>query len=132
MESFARDLGVDEVILKTDIFNLKPELKISHADIYNSIVKLQSKDSQDSFYQKDKEAGRNFCDFPWVYPTILADGQVVICCRDRYYESVVGKIGEQSFAQAWNAEGYREFRRKFLEDEIKPSPCHLCECRPKK
>lgn len=132
VERFAKALGVDEVVLKTDIFNLKPELKISHAHIYNSVVNLQSKDSRDSFFIKDEEAGRSFCDFPWVYPTILADGRVVVCCRDRYYKSVVGSLGEKNLIQVWNDEGYQEFRRKFLEDEAKPYPCCLCECRPKK
>lgn len=131
VERFAKDLGVDEVVLKTDIFNLRPELKISQADIYNSIVGLQSKDSRDSFYKKDEAAGRSFCDFPWAYPTILADGRVVICCRDRYYESIVGTVGDKTLVQVWNGKGYQEFRKKFLEDKIKPSPCCLCECRPK-
>lgn len=131
VERFAKDLGVDEVVLKTDIFNLNPHLKISHAYIYNSIVKLQSKDSRDHFFKKDEEVGHEFCDFPWTYPTILADGRVVVCCRDRYYESVVGTIGDKNLTQVWNGTGYQEFRRKFLEDETKPYPCCLCECRPK-
>lgn len=131
VSEFAKALGVDEVALKTDIFSLKPELKISCAQLYNSIVSLRSKDSMDNFFEKDKLAGNNFCDFPWTYPTILADKQIVVCCRDGQYKSVVGILGDNSLLQVWNGEGYQEFRRKFLEDEIKPYPCCLCECRPK-
>jgi len=131
VEEFALNLGVDEVALKTDIFGYKPELKISHADIYNSIVGLQSKDSMDNFFKKDKNAGNNFCDFPWTYPTVLADRRVVVCCRDMYYKNAVGTIGDGTLLEVWNGEGYQEFRRKFLYDEIKPYPCCLCGCRVK-
>ncbi|MDD5680977.1 MAG: radical SAM protein [Candidatus Omnitrophica bacterium] len=131
VEEFAKELGADEVALKTDIFNLRPELKISHADIYSAVVGLQSKDSRDNFFKKDEDAGRQFCDFPWVYPTILADGRVVICCRDGRYESLVGAIGGRTLIQVWNNEAAQEFRRRFLEEDTKPYPCSLCECRPK-
>lgn len=128
---FAKDLGVDEVVIKTDLFSMKPELKMLYGDIYNSILPIQSKDSIDSFSKKDVEAGHSFCDFPWTYPTILTDGRVVVCCRDRYYRSIVGTIRDKTLLQLWNGEGYQEFRKKFLEDEVKPYPCCLCECRPK-
>jgi len=131
-EKFAKDLGVDEVALKTDIFSCHPELKISHAHLYNSILRLQSKDSRDSFFKENTNAGTSFCDFPWTYPTILADKRIVVCCRDMYYKSVVGKIGDNdTLLQVWNGEGYQEFRKKFLKGEV-GYPCNECECRPKK
>lgn len=132
VKRFAENLGVDEVVIKTDLFSMKPELKELRADIYNHIFPLQSKDSMNSFYKKNEEEGIDFCDFPWAYPTILADGRVVVCCRDRYYRSVVGTVVDKPLGEVWNGEGYKEFRRKFLYEEPKPYPCCDCGCRPNK
>lgn len=131
VEEFAKGLGVDEVVLKTDIFRHKPELKISQAHIYNSIFGLQSKDSEDSFFKKDMDAGNSFCDYPWTYPTVLATKHMIVCCRDGEFKSVVGTLEGKSFLEVWNGQGYQEFRKRFLEEEIKPHPCKACECRPR-
>jgi MoaA/NifB/PqqE/SkfB family radical SAM enzyme len=131
VKKFASDLGVDEIVIKTDLLYHKPDLKVLYADIYNSIFKLQSQDSADTFYKKDNNTVKSFCDFPWTYPTILADKRMVVCCRDGQYKSVVGSLEDKSFLEVWNGQGYQEFRKKFLEDKNKPIPCCLCECRPK-
>jgi len=131
VKQFAEELGADEVVIKTDLFTIKPELMKKYPNIYNSVLSLQSKDSAASFSEKDKDKGNNFCDFLWTYPTILADGRVVVCCRDRYYRSVVGMIKNKTLLEVWNGNEYQEFRRRFLEDETKPYPCSLCECRHK-
>ncbi len=132
VKDFAKELGVDEVVIKTDFFNIKSEFKNSHRFIYENILSLQSKDSMDSFFKKDSEARHKFCDFPWVYPTILADGRVIICCRDRYYRSVVGIIKHnKTLSEIWNGDNYRDFRKKFLTNEQTPYPCCECGCRHK-
>lgn len=129
VEDFAKNLGVDEVVLKTDLFSIKPELKKSYTSLFPVVDRLQSGDSIESFSKKDESTG--FCDFPWTYPTILADGRMVVCCRDGYFRSVMGSVKEKTLYEVWNGKGYQEFRRKYLEDEIKPEPCNLCPCSPK-
>ena len=125
VQSFAENLGVDRVNIKVNL----PHLARRMAQEYPQLSPAH--DSEENFAKKDAGNELGYCDFPWTYPTILSDGRVVSCCRDGMLETVLGSVAESSLWDVWNGPQYREFRRRFLQDENLPAPCRSCPCAPR-
>jgi radical SAM protein with 4Fe4S-binding SPASM domain len=73
---------------------------------------------------------KNFCQWIYYSAVILANGDVVPCCRDAKGEHVMGNLLSQSFKDIWNAGPYRAFRRKLFADQSEMNICRLCSGYP--
>lgn len=64
----------------------------------------------------------------WIYYSTVVwwDGNVVPCCRDAQGKHVMGNIFDQPFADIWNGEKYRDFRRQIATKQSKVDLCRLC------
>lgn len=67
------------------------------------------------------------CNRPWRSTVILASGDVVPCCDDSSFEHVMGNINEPGgFAEIWNNDRYRTFRRRLIQDPASIRICSVC------
>jgi radical SAM protein with 4Fe4S-binding SPASM domain len=72
--------------------------------------------------------GRPGCDWPWRSAYVTHRGEIQPCCMvmgsDR---ATLGRLEEGAgFAETWNGEGYREFRRRLSEPGDPPAVCQGC------
>ena len=96
-------------------------------DVY---VYLKSEDCQ--WYRQDYHGTESihwseFCKHPWMTMTIKSNGEATMCMEDFNNEIVFGDVNEQSLADIWNGERYKEFRWQHLNvvEEIKCN--HECD-----
>ena len=64
----------------------------------------------------------------WIYysMTILANGDVVPCCRDSKGKYIMGNILNQSLEGIWNGKSYHAFRCELLGNQSQIDICRLC------
>ncbi len=75
--------------------------------------------SQDNrwLYENDKNLksqshyASQYCEYPWLSLTVMADGSVVPCTQVSNNELVLGNINENSLEEIWNGKKYDEFRK---------------------
>src|SRR5205085_7343142 len=94
----AREIGVDQVVLKTaQIYDYQ-----SGSDLIPSIEKYSryAKQVDGSYQIKNKLL--NECWKMWHSCVIAWDGKVVPCCFDKDAHFVLGSIEHESFADIWN------------------------------
>ena len=126
VEKVARSLGVDTVNIKINL----PQVEREVARRYPEIAKTLSHDSESNYAKTNVPQGLSFCDFPWTHMTILADGRVVVCCRDSLLEKILGNLSTHSLQEVWNGPEYKEYRRQYLFDRVAPGVCARCPCAP--
>ena len=74
-----------------------------------------------------KEPPTRVCLLPWFSLYITVDGNVRPCCSFGEGETLVlGNIFEQDFADIWNNEKYRTFRRQALDRDLRYEVCRNC------
>lgn len=122
VHALARDIGVDEVKLKT-------------AQIYdfsdgNDLIPTQSKYSRyrqqadGSWRVKNKLL--NQCWKLWHACVITWDGMVVPCCFDKDATHRLGDLREKSFYSIWKGSSYQQFRTQILQGRDKIDICTNC------
>lgn len=122
VQQLARELGVDEVGLKT-------------AQVYdyeggNDLIPTIEKYAR---YQR-KADGRwaiknrlfNHCWKLWHSCVITWDGAVVPCCFDKDAEHKMGTITDNTFQQLWQNESYGQFRASVLRSRSEIEMCKNC------
>jgi len=67
-----------------------------------------------------------FCNFPFYQLNINPKGKIFVCCRDTYWEEIIGDIKENSLEEIWNNNKYNEIRDAFLNDKRICSVCRKC------
>ena len=65
---------------------------------------------EDSTMVSKSHYSTQYCEFPWLSLTVMANGKVVPCTQDFDAEICLGDVGQQSLAEIWNSEAYRQFR----------------------
>ncbi len=71
---------------------------------------------------------RRPCHHALLSPFLLADGRVTICKFDIEGSYSMGNIADQSFAEIWNSQAYRQFRAKHVQLDFLPDyPCAACK-----
>ncbi|WP_250630774.1 radical SAM/SPASM domain-containing protein [Rhodoflexus caldus] len=122
VKALAKELGVDEVQLKTaqiyDYHNGSP------------LIPTQSRYSRyarqaDGTYQI-KNPLENSCWKMWHSCVITWDGKVVPCCFDKDAHHTLGNVAEQPFARVWRSETYRQFRQALLHSRQEIDICRNC------
>lgn len=72
-----------------------------------------------------RERFPHFCSMATNYVKIEPSGEVFPCCRGPR-ELLMGNVNDQSMAEIWNGEKYREFRRR-MNDRDYPEVCRTCD-----
>jgi len=122
IKAFAKEIGIDEVRLKT--------VQIYDYENGNPLIPTQQKYSR---YKKDslgnyaiKNKLLNHCWRMWNSCVITWDGNVVPCCFDKDASHPMGNIKTQSFKELWNNENYRNFRQALLRSRKEIDICKNC------
>lgn len=122
IEALGKELGVDEVVLKTaqiyDYENGSPF--IPEQDEF-SRYKLQ----QDGTYSI-KNSLDNQCWKLWHGAEITWDGKVLPCCFDKDAEFIMGSLENSSFSEIWRSEPYDQFRQQLLSGRAEIDMCKNC------
>lgn len=67
-----------------------------------------------------------FCDFPFFQININPFGDMFICCRDSYYNEIIGNINENSMMEIWHGPRYALIREAFLDNKRICDICKAC------
>lgn len=122
VKRMARELGVDEVKLKTaQIYDYE---KGSPLIPRNGRYTRYTRNADGSWRIKNGMA--NHCWKMWHSCVITWDGSVVPCCFDKDAHHVLGNIRDESFAEIWSGARYQAFRAALLESRRKIDMCRNC------
>ena len=122
VRSLAKEIGVDEVKLKTaQIYD------------YKNGSNLIPQQQQYSRYQQD-ESGQwsiknkllNHCWKLWHAAVITWDGLVVPCCFDKDATHKMGDLKKMSFEKVWKGKAYQQFRKELLKGRDQIDICTNC------
>ena len=79
---------------------------------------------------RPRSSPKNKCHWLYYSMAILANGDVVPCCRDPKGKHVTGNLLEEDLKEIWNGERYRAFRSNILKDQSHMDICRLCSGYP--
>lgn len=120
--SLARDIGVDEVKLKT--------AQIYDFENGSSLIPKQEKYSRYALQKNGKYTIKNpllnHCWTMWRSCVITWDGKVVPCCFDKDASHVLGTTKELNFKEIWSGKGYQNFRASVLKSRSEIDICTNC------
>lgn len=57
---------------------------------------------------------------------VTAEGKLSACCFDATANWTMGDLHQQSFAGAWNSEGFRALRAAHLRKDVRGTVCEVC------
>ncbi len=118
----ARELGVDQVVLKTaQIYDYKNGSGLIPTEDHYSRYRKH----EDGTYSI-KNPLLNQCWRMWSSCVITWDGRVVPCCFDKDAQHVLGDAGTQSFREIWNSAPYNTFRASLLKSRSEIEMCRNC------
>lgn len=66
---------------------------------------------EDSSVECKSHYESQYCEFPWLSLTVMADGTVVPCSQDYNCEMVMGDANRQTLKEIWNSKSYGNFRK---------------------
>jgi radical SAM protein with 4Fe4S-binding SPASM domain len=122
LKQMAKDLGIDEVGLKTaqiyDYENGSP--LIPDLEEYSRYKK-----NTDGSYAIKNEMHDN-CWKMWHSCVITWDGSVVPCCFDKDAHHRLGDVKEQSFTALWKGDKYKAFRNSLMKSRDEIEMCKNC------
>ena len=98
----AKKIGVDRLRLKT----------INASKKYKEFIPKNEK------YQREKDdkikvKKCNFID-PGI-PTVLWNGDVVVCCQDYKKDNIMGNVFKENLSDIWDSDRYQKFRKDYKE-----------------
>jgi radical SAM protein with 4Fe4S-binding SPASM domain len=122
VQKLAKDLGVDELRLKTaQIYD------------YENGSELMPKNEKYSRYTKTesgtydiKRGGDKNCWKMWHSCVITWDGKVVPCCFDKDAHYSMGSLQTQSFSEIWTGDKYQDFRNNLIQSRSTYEMCKNC------
>lgn len=122
LKTLAREIGVDEVILKTaqvyDYEHGNP--LIPENEQYSRYTQLS-----DGTY-KIKNALENSCWKLWHACVVTWDGKVVPCCFDKDAQYRLGDLQNLAFRDIWFGQAYHDFRTKLVRSRKEIDICTNC------
>ena len=122
IKRIARDMGIDEVKLKTaQVYDYRNGNELIPSIAKYSRYQLQ----QDGTYQV-KNKLLNHCWKLWHACVITWDGMVVPCCFDKDAAHRLGDLKHNSFKDIWRGGEYRKFRRTLLQGRDQIDICTNC------
>jgi radical SAM protein with 4Fe4S-binding SPASM domain len=122
VKDLAREIGVDEVILKTaqvyDYEHGNP--LIPENEKYSRYKKLE-----DGTYAI-KNVLENSCWKLWHSCVVTWDGNIVPCCFDKDAQYKLGDLKNTSFRDIWRGTAYHDFRTKLVRSRKEIDICKNC------
>ncbi len=122
LKKIAKEIGVDEVILKT-----------AQVYDYKNGNPLIPENEQYSRYKKNNDGTysiknnlENSCWKLWHSCVITWDGKVVPCCFDKDAQHQLGNLQTHSFSQIWNNDLYKNFRTQLVKGRNEIDICKNC------
>lgn len=122
VHQLARDIGVNEVALKT--------AQVYDYEHGHPLIPLQERYARywkkpDGRYEL-KHALLNHCWKLWHACVITWDGIVVPCCFDKDASHNMGNLRQQSFKEVWQGPAYQQFRQSLLQGRDQIDICTNC------
>lgn len=122
VQKLAKELGVDEVKLKT--------AQVYDYENGNELIPTIDKYSR----YKEEEGGKfsiknsleNHCWKLWHSCVFTWDGIVVPCCFDKDAKHMLGDLKVDSFSQIWHGKPYQQFRESLLRTRSEIDICKNC------
>lgn len=122
VKKLAKDLGVDELAIKTaQVYGYETD-----TDFIPSQSELSRYEMGTDGKFHIKNSFENHCWRMWRGSVITWDGRVVPCCFDKDAKFVLGNVAEQSFASVWNDDKAKKFRASVLNQRNKIEMCTNC------
>lgn len=122
VKRLARELGVDEVGLKTaQIYDYE-----EGNDLIPTIDRYSRYARQSDGTYAIKNTLGNSCWKMWHSCVITWDGLVVPCCFDKDAHHRLGDLQSQSFTDVWNSPAYNEFRQTLIRSRSEIEMCKNC------
>ena len=122
VEKLAKELGVDEVGLKT--------AQIYDYENGNPLIPTQEKYSRYTQIGENKYEIKNqllnHCWKLWHSCVITWDGTVVPCCFDKDAWYKMGNLQTESFSSLWHNEKYQNFRASVVRSRAEIEMCKNC------
>ena len=122
VKTLAKEIGVDEVILKTaQVYDYE-----NGNELIPTIEKYSRyKKNNDGTYSI-KNSLENNCWKLWHSCVITWDGKIVPCCFDKDAQHQLGDLQTQTFSQVWNNDLYKDFRMKLVKGRKEIDICTNC------
>ena len=70
------------------------------------------------FLKNKSHYSKQYCEFPWLSVSIMADGNVVPCTQISNHELVLGNINKNTLEEIWNGKKYQELRRMHISGKF--------------
>ncbi len=122
IKQLAREIGVDEVSLKTaQIYHFESGSPLIPE---NPVYSRYKQTSEGSWAIKNPM--ENKCWKLWHASVVTWDGRVVPCCFDKDARYQMGQIKEESFASIWRGTPYDQFRKKLVAGRKEIDICQNC------
>jgi radical SAM protein with 4Fe4S-binding SPASM domain len=122
VKDLAREIGVDEVILKT--------AQVYDYEHGNSLIPENEKYSRykklDDGTYAIKNVLENSCWKLWHSCVVTWDGKIVPCCFDKDAQYKLGDLKNTSFRDIWWGEAYHDFRTKLVRSRKEIDICKNC------
>ena len=68
---------------------------------------------------------KQYCEYPWLSVSIMADGNVVPCTQISNDEIVLGNINKNTLDEIWNGENYKKLRQMHIDGSFPAG--HKCK-----
>jgi len=122
IKQLGKDLGVDEVVLKTaQVYEFE-----EGNDFIPELDKYARYEKQENGKYKIKNKLPNHCFRMWSGCVMTWDMQVVPCCFDKDADFKFGNIRKNDFSKIWHSPNYNKFRQQILVDRSKIDICRNC------
>lgn len=82
--------------------------------------------TSDLYIDEDEYAFQYPCSQLFNNVYVTAEGYMIICCQDFENLTVVADLHEEPIASAWTNEKFTEFRKRYLNMELKGTLCQNC------
>ena len=122
LKALAKELGVDEVGLKTaQIYDYE-----QGSDLIPTIDKYARYAPNANGTYRIKNELIDHCWKMWHSCVITWDGLVVPCCFDKDADHRLGDLKQSTFTNLWFSEGYRNFRASLIRSRSEIEMCKNC------
>tara|TARA_B100000965_G_scaffold405987_2_gene442302 strand:- start:1544 stop:2629 length:1086 start_codon:yes stop_codon:yes gene_type:complete len=97
-------------------------------DVYAYIKSQDNRwlyETEENIKKNKSHYAKQYCEYPWLSVSIMADGNVVPCTQISNNELVLGNINKQSLEDIWNGPKYKELRKMHITGNFPPN--HKCD-----
>jgi radical SAM protein with 4Fe4S-binding SPASM domain len=122
IQSMAKQIGVDELVIKTAQIDAP---KDGHP-LLTEASSLRRYDRNAEGKWSIRNAFHDECWRMWQGCVMTWDGRIVPCCFDKDAEHAMGTFGDQSFESIWFSEQYDAFRSQIFHARSSIEMCQNC------